>query len=140
MGISDLFKDFRNSSTNYEDYTTEKEFFKNIESVNNATALHLKADTFVPQLDYSKPENFIQFGSAELFYESALTRIIDYYPYDGSEFEKTGRMQPAFIEIEGDNLDDWLEAATWHSGRENIPRRIGDEFSMLCDGDASTWH
>ena len=89
MGISDLFKDFRNSSTNYEDYTTEKEFFKNIESVNNATALHLKADTFVPQLDYSKPENFIQFGSAELFYESALTRIIDYYPYDGSEFEKT---------------------------------------------------
>jgi predicted RNA binding protein with dsRBD fold (UPF0201 family) len=44
------------------------------------------------------------------------------------------------IEIEGDNLDDWLEAATWHSGRENIPRRIGDEFSMLSDGDASTWH
>ena len=35
------------------------------------------------------------------------------------------------IEIEGDNLGDWLEAATWHSGRENIPRRIGDEFSML---------
>lgn len=44
------------------------------------------------------------------------------------------------IEIEGDNLGDWLEAATWHSGRENIPRRIGDEFSMLSDGDASTWH
>ena len=44
------------------------------------------------------------------------------------------------IEIEGDNLGDWLEAATWHSGREHIPRRIGDEFSMLSDGDASTWH
>ena len=44
------------------------------------------------------------------------------------------------IEIEGDNLADWLEAATWHSGRENIPRKIGDEFSMLSDGDASTWH
>ena len=44
------------------------------------------------------------------------------------------------IEIEGDNLADWLEAATWHSGRENIPRKIGVEFSMLSDGDASTWH
>ena len=24
------------------------------------------------------------------------------------------------VEIEGENLGDWLEAATWHSGRENI--------------------
>jgi len=44
------------------------------------------------------------------------------------------------VEIEGDNLGDWLEAATWHSGRENIPRRIGDEFTMNSDGDAVTWH
>ena len=44
------------------------------------------------------------------------------------------------VEIEGQDLGDWLEAATWHSGRENIPRRIGDEFSMSGDGDAVTWH
>ena len=44
------------------------------------------------------------------------------------------------IEIEGENLGDWLEAATWHSGRENIPRRIGDEFTMNSDGNAVTWH
>ena len=44
------------------------------------------------------------------------------------------------VEIEGENLGDWLEAATWHSGRENIPRRIGDEFTMYSDGEASTWH
>ena len=38
-------------------------------------------------------------------------------------------------------LEDWLEAATWHSGRENIPRRIGDEFTMdEITGDAVTWH
>ena len=39
------------------------------------------------------------------------------------------------IEIGGENLGDWLEAATWHSGRENIPRRIGDEFTMDADGE-----
>ena len=44
------------------------------------------------------------------------------------------------IEIGGQNLGDWLEAATWHSGRENIPRRIGDEFTMDSDGESVTWH
>tara|TARA_B100000700_G_C15006851_1_gene838967 strand:+ start:1177 stop:1683 length:507 start_codon:yes stop_codon:yes gene_type:complete len=44
------------------------------------------------------------------------------------------------VEIGGENLADWLEAATWHSGRENIPRRIGDEFTMDEKGDAVIWH
>ena len=44
------------------------------------------------------------------------------------------------VEIGGENLDDWLEAATWHSGRENIPRRVRDEFTMDEDGEAVTWH
>ena len=80
MSIKNLFTDFRNSSKNYNEYTTDKEFFKEVESVTNAAALQLSADTFVPHLDYSRPENFIQFGSAELFYDAALTRIVDYYP------------------------------------------------------------
>ena len=44
------------------------------------------------------------------------------------------------VEIGGENLEDWLEAATWHSGRENIPRRIGDELTMDKKGEAVTWH
>jgi len=44
------------------------------------------------------------------------------------------------VEIGGQNLADWLEAATWHNGRENIPRRIGDEFTMDQKGEAVTWH
>ena len=44
------------------------------------------------------------------------------------------------VEIGGENLDDWVEAATWHSGRENIPRSVGDEFTMDNDGEAVTWH
>lgn len=44
------------------------------------------------------------------------------------------------VEIRGIDLADWLEAATWHSGRETIPRHIGDEYGMDKDGDAVTWH
>ena len=44
------------------------------------------------------------------------------------------------VEIGGESLEDWLEAATWHSGRENIPRSVGDEFTMDKNGEAITWH
>ena len=44
------------------------------------------------------------------------------------------------VKISGIDLADWLEAATWHSGRETIPRRIGDEYGMAEDGNAVTWH
>ncbi|MBT4066319.1 MAG: hypothetical protein HOE76_03790 [Euryarchaeota archaeon] len=44
------------------------------------------------------------------------------------------------VEIGGENLEDWLEAATWHNGRENIPRRVRDEFTMDGQGEAVTWH
>ena len=44
------------------------------------------------------------------------------------------------IELSGDDLETWIEAATWHKGRDTVPRRIHDERTMHNDGDASTWH
>jgi len=88
MSIKNLFTDFRNNSRNYSEYNTEKGFFKDVESIDNALALQIKSNTFVPQVDFSEPRNFIKFGSAELYYEGALNKIVDYYPYDGSEAEK----------------------------------------------------
>jgi len=44
------------------------------------------------------------------------------------------------IEITGHDIKDWLEAATWHEGREYIPRKIGDDLSMNSSADAVTWH
>ncbi len=44
------------------------------------------------------------------------------------------------IEIEGTDLADWIEAATWHTGRDTIPRRVGDDYRMQKDGEAITWH
>ena len=48
-----------------------------------------KQDQFVPFIDYSDPANFAKFGSAEKYYSNAFDYISNYYPYDGSGFEKT---------------------------------------------------
>lgn len=43
------------------------------------------------------------------------------------------------ISIEGNGLADWLQAATWHPGRSQVPRHINDEHSMDADGESTTW-
>tara|TARA_B100001250_G_C19787488_1_gene784859 strand:- start:1261 stop:1776 length:516 start_codon:yes stop_codon:yes gene_type:complete len=43
------------------------------------------------------------------------------------------------IQLSGEGLKDWIEAATWHKGRDFIPRHIDDERKMDNDGEASTW-
>ena len=45
-------------------------------------------DRFIPPVDYGKPENFARYGLAEEYYERAIERIYDTYPYDGSLREK----------------------------------------------------
>ena len=43
------------------------------------------------------------------------------------------------VTLVGDDLNDWLEAATWHAGRDSVPRTIGDDNTMAVDGEAATW-
>ncbi len=38
----------------------------------------------IPDVDFSKPENFAFYGLAEQYYKDATSRIIYNYPYDGS--------------------------------------------------------
>ncbi len=33
----------------------------------------------------------------------------------------------------------WLEQATWHHGREKVPRGVGDELAMTETGEAAEW-
>jgi hypothetical protein len=83
MSIKDLFGKQKQSLPQ----TTNKELLKNVESTTNvAEKLELK-NTFVPQIDYSEPENFAKYGSAHLYYKSAIERIYDFFPYDGSDAE-----------------------------------------------------
>lgn len=83
MSIKNLFDKKRNQLPQ----TTSQELLDNVESSDNLKEkLELK-NTVVPQIDYSEPENFTKFGSALLYYQSAIERIYDFYPYDGSDSE-----------------------------------------------------
>ena len=43
------------------------------------------------------------------------------------------------IKLEGDDLPAWLEEATWHPGRDEVPRSVGDDLTMGDDGAPTTW-
>jgi predicted RNA binding protein with dsRBD fold (UPF0201 family) len=43
------------------------------------------------------------------------------------------------VHLTAPNLLDWLHAATWHKGRDHVPRTLDDERAMAKDGEASTW-
>ena len=86
MSIKKLFEDSRKTK-NFLAETTKKTSFDDAESSENIIQKHADHERYVPQIDYSDPVNFAKYGSARLYYESAFTRILDFYPYDGSEAE-----------------------------------------------------
>ena len=88
MSIKKLFNS-TNKVRNYLSDTDDKSAFKDAESGRNVEAIKEKQEAYVPQIDYLKAENFARYGSAYLYYKSAIERVHDYYPYDGSEAEIT---------------------------------------------------
>jgi len=61
------------------------------EEIESADLLRNKVSVdnrFMPRIDYSDPQNFSFYGSAEKYYEEAMTNIYGYYPFDGSHSEK----------------------------------------------------
>jgi len=59
-----------------------------VESERFHSAKIAKDDRIIPQVDFSKPENFVFYGSAERYYDDAIKNIYQTYPYDGSLYEK----------------------------------------------------
>jgi hypothetical protein len=83
MSIKDLF----GKSTNYVSQTDQKDAFADAESSRNVKQIVEKQNSFEPQIDYTDPQTFAKYGSAEMYYKSAIDRILDFYPYDGSDAE-----------------------------------------------------
>ena len=59
-----------------------------IESAAHLSESLKKIEDYLPPVDYSNPENFVKYGSAKKYYDNAFSHIVNYYPYDGSSFEK----------------------------------------------------
>jgi len=86
MSIKKLFES-TNKSRNYLAETDQKNAFEDVESAKNVVEIREKQTTFIPQVNYNEPKNFVKYGSANLYYKSAINRIIDFFPYDGSDAE-----------------------------------------------------
>ena len=86
MSIKKLFNS-TNKDRNYLSDTDRKKAFQDVESGDNVQQISEKQNKFIPQIDFSEPENFVKYGSAYLYYKGAMEHIYDYYPYDGSDTE-----------------------------------------------------
>ena len=87
MSIKKLFES-TDSTREYVSDTDQQDAFRDVESSRNLKALSVKQSHVLPQVDYTDPSQFAKYGSAYLYYKSAIERIQDFYPYDGSEAEK----------------------------------------------------
>ena len=84
MSIRDLFLETNNKLLSKD----PADIRNDAESIGNISATRENRDKFIPKVDFSDPANFANFGSAESYYEDAITRIYENYPYDGSSKEK----------------------------------------------------
>jgi len=84
--IKDLFRAFRTQKTLVSKSLNDLE--PGVESSNfTDSTLRLQKETD-PYIDFSDPENFVFYGSAEQYYRDAFSYIKDEFPYDGSGKEK----------------------------------------------------
>jgi hypothetical protein len=81
-------KDFFNKSKAFVSNTNDKASYDLVESSRNVNSTREKETQYIPHVDFSDAGNFCFYGSAELYYKSAISRIYDFYPYDGSSDEK----------------------------------------------------
>lgn len=97
MSLKDLFKESKYKSLSNASLNSLTA--SGIESPEFIEAYIQDKNRFVPLVDYSRPENFARFGSAEKYYYDSISRIYDTYPYDGSKKEKV------FWELSSSHLD-----------------------------------
>ena len=65
-----------------------KQLGAKVESADYLKVNKIFRNRVVPHVDFSKPENWVRFGSSKKYYEDAIKNIYESYPYDGSGKEK----------------------------------------------------
>ena len=88
MSIKKLFDAKKAGKIGNVATTTGKKLADSVESIGQVQEAIEKNTTFVPKIDYSKPENFVKYGSAYRYYYDTFGYVKNYYPYDGSSKDK----------------------------------------------------
>ena len=86
MGIKDLFD--KGQSLKFVKNQTQDSLRDDLESVRYVDAYSKKRNRFIPDVNFATASNFARFGLAEEYYDAAIKRIYQTYPYDGSLAEK----------------------------------------------------
>ena len=119
MSIKKLFESTNKVDKFISDTNNKDSFNSEAESQFNIEQKTIDQERYVPQVDYSDPENFAKYGSARLYYKSALTRISEFYPYDGSEGE-TNEFLNGCLDIERYILDNLYPKSTGYIVLNNL--------------------
>ena len=86
MGIKDLFD--KGHSLKFVKNKTKQDLREDLESSRFIDEYVEKRNRFIPDVDFTTASNFARFGLAEEYYDTAIKRIYQTYPYDGSSAEK----------------------------------------------------
>jgi len=68
--------------------TNSDDYLLHAESERFVKAFIKQKTRYIPEIDYTSPETFCFYGSAERYYKDSIERIYKTYPYDGSKAEK----------------------------------------------------
>ena len=90
MSIKSFFNKNKTQEVAFKNSTQKNisNFGDNLESDNYVKELNKKNQNYLPDVDYSDPTKFARFGLARKYYEGFVTKVTDYYPYDGSKYEQ----------------------------------------------------
>ena len=83
MGIKKLF-DSNKPQAVLKTTNLEEEIIKNapeLESADNIREQIERINRFIPQADFNDPNSFVIYGSAQSYYEDAISRIYSQFPY-----------------------------------------------------------
>ena len=86
MSIKDLFD--KGQSLKFLKNKSKNDLAKSVESYRYVDVYNQRKDSFRPDVDFATASNFARFGLAEEYYDAAIKRVYETYPYDGSQTEK----------------------------------------------------
>ena len=86
-------------------------------------------ETFIPPIDFRTASNFVKYGSAELYYENAIKRIYQQYPYDGTLSEQK------MYHLSSSALDRWVFKYKYpkSTGYINLGQNYGSSLGSKGD-------